>query len=159
MGMILANTFVLTLVWYDMSAGWLTALEYSNYIFSIVFTVEAVIKLIAMRSNYFKDSWNVFDFVVVVGTWLVISIMSFDIGVDLEILGTVLRTLRIGRVFRIVKRAPAIQIIFQTLMEALPAIGSLGLLLGLLFFMYAVIGIGQFGSVTLQDNLNYHSNF
>ena len=136
-----------------------TAIEYLNYAFSIIFTFEAIIKLIAMRKNYFKDSWNIFDFIVVVGTWLVIIILKLPLGFDLNILGTILRTLRIGRIFRIVKRAPAIQIIFQTLMEALPAIASLGLLLGLLFFMYAVIGIGQFGTVTLQDNLNYHSNF
>lgn len=44
-------------------------------------------------------------------------------------------------------------------MEALPAIASLGLLLGLLFFMYSVIGIGQFGAITLQENLNFHTNF
>jgi len=76
-------------------------------------------------------------------------VLKLPIDLDLTILGTILRTLRIGRIFRIVKRAPAIQIIFQTLIEALPAIASLGLLLGLLFFMYAVIGIGQFGAVTL----------
>ena len=95
-----------------------------------------------MRRNYFKDSWNVFDFVVVTGTWLVILVMQIKLPFNVEILVTILRTLRIGRVFRIVKRAPAIQIIFKTLIEALPAIASLGLLLGLLFFMFAVIGIG-----------------
>jgi len=48
--------------------------------------------------------WNIFDFIVVIGTWLVQIILKFEIGVDLSILGTVLRTLRIGRIFRIVKR-------------------------------------------------------
>jgi voltage-gated sodium channel len=78
----------------------------------VVFTIEAIIKLIAMRCNYFKDAWNKFDFIVVIGTWVVILVLNLKLDLDLEILGTVLRTLRIGRVFRIVKRAPAIQIIF-----------------------------------------------
>lgn len=159
MAMILGNTFVLSLKWYAMPTWCTNITVVLNYIFSVVFTIEAVIKLIAMRYNYFKEAWNQFDFIVVVGTWLVIIVMQMGLPIDLRILGTVLRTLRIGRVFRIVKRAPSIQIIFQTLIEALPAIASLGLLLGLLFFMYSVIGIGQFGAVTLQDNLNYHSNF
>lgn len=159
MFMILGNTFVLTLKWYAMSefASYTTGVF--NIIFSIIFTIEAIIKLIAMRWNYFKEAWNQFDFIVVVGTWLVIAVMEMKMPIDLTILGTILRTLRIGRVFRIVKRAPSIQIIFQTLIEALPAIASLGLLLGLLFFMYSVIGIGQFGAVTLQANLDYHTNF
>ena len=159
MFMILANTCVLALKWYAMPDEVVLMNEVLNYSFSVIFTVEAVIKLIAMQKNYFKDSWNIFDFIVVVGTWIVILVLKLPIDLDLTILGTILRTLRIGRIFRIVKRAPAIQIIFQTLIEALPAIASLGLLLGLLFFMYAVIGIGQFGAVTLQDNINYHTNF
>lgn len=65
-----------------------------------------------MRWNYFKEAWNQFDFIVVVGTWLVIGVMELKMPIDLTILGTILRTLRIGRVFRIVKRAPSIQIIF-----------------------------------------------
>lgn len=108
MFMILANTFVLALKWYDMPVWALDITVYLNYFFSIVFTIEAIIKLIAMRCNYFKEAWNQFDFIVVVGTWLVIAVMSLDLEIDLRILGTVLRTLRIGRVFRIVKRAPSI---------------------------------------------------
>jgi len=111
-------------------------------VFSAIFTVEAIIKIIALRKIYFKEMWNIFDFIVVIGTWLVQIVLKFDVGIDLSILGTVLRTLRIGRIFRIVKRVQAISIIFETLMDALPAISSLGMLLGLLFFMYSIIGIG-----------------
>jgi voltage-dependent calcium channel N type alpha-1B len=110
MTMILLNTFVLGIKWYDMPANVLLVTKILNYFFSVVFTIEAIIKLIAMRANYFKDAWNQFDFIVVIGTWLVIVVLTAY--PKLEILGTILRTLRIGRVFRIVKRAPSIQIIF-----------------------------------------------
>lgn len=70
------------------------------------------------------------------------------------------RTLRIGRIFRLVKRIPAIQIILQTLLEAIPAISALGLLLGLLFFLYSIIGISQFAFVMISDQLDdNHVNF
>ena len=157
--MILSNTIVLAIKWYAMPKVVVDVINVLNYTFSIIFTIEAIIKLWAMGRNYFKDSWNIFDFIVVVGTWIVIIVLAQSDEDGVQILGTILRTLRIGRIFRIVKRAPSIQIIFQTLIEALPAIASLGLLLGLLFFMYAVIGIGSFGAVTLQDNMNYHTNF
>ena len=61
-----------------------------------------------MGTKYFKDSWNIFDFTVVVGTWLVLIVIEADFQLDVKIAGTVLRTLRIGRIFRIVKRAPSI---------------------------------------------------
>lgn len=112
MVMILCNTLVLALIWYDMSTFWTDLTLGLNYFFSIVFTIEAIIKLVAMHCNYFKEAWNQFDFIVVVGTWLVIIVMKMGLPIDLAILGTILRTLRIGRVFRIIKRAPSIQIIF-----------------------------------------------
>jgi voltage-dependent calcium channel L type alpha-1D len=112
MFMILANTLVLALKWYDMPQEVISMNEYLNYTFSAIFTCEAIIKLIAFRKNYFKDSWNKFDFIVVVGTWIVIIVLKLNLPIDLQIFGTILRTLRIGRIFRIIKRAPSIQIIF-----------------------------------------------
>jgi hypothetical protein len=44
-------------------------------------------------------------------------------------------------------------------LEAIPAISALGLLLGLLFFLYSIIGLSQFAFVTLSGQLNYHVNF
>lgn len=79
-----------------------------NYVFGSIFTAEAVLKILAYRRNYFREAWNKFDFAVVVLTWLVVIIMSFNLPFDVSILGMIARTLRIGRVFRIVRRVPAI---------------------------------------------------
>ena len=46
-------------------------IEIINYIFSVIFTIEAIIKLIALKKKYFKEMWNIFDFIVVIGTWVV----------------------------------------------------------------------------------------
>jgi len=74
--MILMNTLVLGIKWYDMPEQVEFATKILNYFFSIVFTIEAIIKLWAMRCNYFKDSWNQFDFIVVIGTWVVIIMLN-----------------------------------------------------------------------------------
>ena len=107
----------------------------------VIFTIEAIIKIIAMRSKYFRDNWNNFDFTVVVLTLLILGIGLFGIGGNLGVTSTILRSLRIGRVFRMVKRAKYLQVIFKALLDVLPSMGSLALLLFLLIFMYSIIGV------------------
>lgn len=68
-------------------------------------------------------------------------------------------TLRVLRVLRIIKRAEKLQIIFKTILVALPAMSSLGLLLLLLQFLFAIIGMEFFAFVKLRGELNYHANF
>lgn len=132
---------------------------YVNYAFGTIFTIEAAMKIFAYRRNYFRDAWNKFDFTVVILTWFVVIIMSFELPTDVSILGTIGRTLRIGRVFRLSKRVQAIQVILMTLIEAVPSISALGILLGLLFFLYSIIGMSQFCFMRLEGELNYHVNF
>ena len=68
-----------------------------------IFTIEAILKIIAQKGAYFRDSWNLFDFTVVVGTIIILSIAWAGVG-GIEMLGSILRTLRIGRVFRLIKK-------------------------------------------------------
>jgi voltage-gated sodium channel len=59
---------------YGMSEDLENAFTIANYVFMAIFTFEAIFKLIAMGTTYFKDSWNVFDFIVVCGSLLIFSI-------------------------------------------------------------------------------------
>lgn len=158
---ILANTFVLGFNWYMQPQEIKDVLEIFNYAFIVIFTIEAVVKIIAQKGLYFKDSWNLFDFTIVVATIIILGIAWAGLGEDIEILGTILRTLRIGRVFRLVKKQEKLQAIFVTLLEATPAMASLGLLLMLLIFMFAIIGMSQFSLVDLDGaaEMNNHVNF
>jgi len=72
----------------------------------VIFTIEAIIKLIALKRAYFKDSWNNFDFVVVVAS-LVASLLSLipNTGIDFAMQATIVRLLRVLRVLRLIKRA------------------------------------------------------
>mmetsp|Transcript_71859 Transcript_71859/g.99548 ORF Transcript_71859/g.99548 Transcript_71859/m.99548 type:complete len:125 (+) Transcript_71859:907-1281(+) len=106
MACIILNTIVLGMSWHRQSEDFIQAVEYINYVFMAIFTIEAIVKIIAMKKNYFRDSWNLFDFVIVVGSIVVLIIsLSTTEAENIGVQSTILRSLRIGRVFRIVKRA------------------------------------------------------
>ena len=87
--------------------------EKVNFVFMIIFTIEAIVKLTAMKTVYFKDSWNVFDFTVVVVTLIILVISAIpNTGIDIADQASLLRLLRILRVLRIVKKAKHLQMIF-----------------------------------------------
>jgi hypothetical protein len=112
MGCIIGNTIVLAIKWYIMPEWVVQIIEVVNYVFMVIFTLEAILKVMAMRKNYFKDAWNIFDFTVVVLTAVILGITWLGVGGNLGVTSTILRSLRIGRIFRLVKRAQKLQIIF-----------------------------------------------
>ena len=158
---ILANTGVLAFNWYMRPESFDDPIEIINYVFMGTFTIEAIVKIIAQKCNYFRDAWNLFDFTVVVGTIIILSLSWAGVGDSIAILGTILRTLRIGRVFRLIKKQQKLQHIFKTLISALPAMGSIAALLMLLIFMFAIIGMSQFALVDLEgaDEMGKYVNF
>ena len=72
---------------------------------------------------------------------------------------TVARVLRIFRIFRVIKRAKALKQLLTTLIFSLPALYNVGLLLLLVFFIFAVAGMSLFGNVKEGKYINDHSNF
>lgn len=69
------------------------------------------------------------------------------------------RTFRVGRIFRLIRRAKSLHRLFQTMLSTLPSLGNIGSILLLLFFIYAAMGVQLFAAVELGDNLNSHANF
>jgi hypothetical protein len=61
---------VLGLKWYNQSLEISAIAEKFNYAFTAIFTMEAIIKIFAFRSVYFKEGWNIFDFIIVIGTFI-----------------------------------------------------------------------------------------
>jgi voltage-gated sodium channel type V alpha len=107
-----------------------------------IFTIEAILKIIAMKSAYFKEGWNVFDFIVVICTIVALIVANIPgLKVDLSQQATMMRILRILRLLRMFKRAEKLKIISETIMTALPALASLGALLFLFIFLFTVIGV------------------
>ena len=158
---ILLNTVVLASNHFGMNEDFKSVCEILNYIFAAIFTLEAILKIYALRGKYFLDGWNLFDFFVVVLTLIIIVLTLTDAVEDLASIGMVLRTLRIGRMLRLIKRAKTLQITFQTLLVSAPSIGSLGTLLIMMIFMFSIVGMSLFSITRVEDQsmMNYHNNF
>jgi hypothetical protein len=80
---ILLNTTVLALSWYGQPRVVTKTTEGINFFFSAIFTVECVIKILGLGKHYFKDGWNIFDFIIVIGTGIAIMVgvlINVDIG-------------------------------------------------------------------------------
>ncbi|NWV49315.1 SCN5A protein, partial [Daphoenositta chrysoptera] len=130
-----------------------------NYFFVAVFTAECVIKILALRQYYFGSGWNVFDFSVVV-----LSIVSLGVSEVFRTFfsPTVLRTLRlarIGRILRIIRQAKGIRTLLFALLMSLPALVNIGLLLFLIMFIYAIVGMANFACLHLEGGIDNIFNF
>jgi len=99
-----------------------------------VFVVEIGARIIVRRGAFFRDPWSIFDFVVV-GIALVPATTTFS----------VLRALRVLRVLRLITTIPSLQRVVGGLIAALPGMGSVVVLLGLLFYVFAVMATKLFG--------------
>jgi len=100
-----------------------------------VFVVEIGLKLYARRLGFFREPWNVFDFVVV-------GIALIPASGPLA----VLRALRILRVLRLISMVPRLRFVVEALLRAVPGISSIGLLMLVLFYVFGVMATGLFGS-------------
>jgi hypothetical protein len=157
-GCIVLNTVCLALTWYGEPPGLKPVLETVNLVFNVIYTLEALIKLIAFGTGYFSEGWNNFDFVIVMAAWLGAAAGHLD-GVDLGASTTVIRSFRISRIFKIIKKYKSLRILFYTFIGAIPQLTNVGGLLFLFLFLYSVLGVSLFAPVKLQGALDVHANF
>jgi voltage-gated sodium channel len=108
-------------------------------IFLIVFVAELVMKLFSWRWAFFKNPWNVFDFIVV-GIALMPAQGAFS----------VLRALRILRTLRLISTVPSLKRVVSGLLSAIPGLGSVGLIMLLIFYVAAVMATKLFGAAFPQ---------
>lgn len=99
-----------------------------------IFLAEIAVKLVAYGRSFFRDGWNVFDFIIVA-----ISLVPATQGF------TVLRALRILRLLRVLSVTPSLRRVVEGLMAALPGMGSVFLLMGIIFYVGAVMATKFFG--------------
>ena len=96
------NTLVLALSWQGMNQKIIDVLEVINLIFTIIYTIEMVVKLIGFGKKYFSDGWNVFDFSIVISAWLGVLLLEV-FAIDVGSVTTVIRSFRIARVLKLIK--------------------------------------------------------
>ncbi|MBK4216963.1 ion transporter [Paracoccus caeni] len=99
-----------------------------------IFVIEILLKLAARRFGFFRDGWNVFDFAIV-GIALVPAAQGLS----------VLRAMRVLRLLRIVSVTPRLRRVVEGFLSALPGMASVFVLMGIIFYIFAVIATKLFG--------------
>ncbi|RYH10855.1 ion transporter [Tropicimonas sp. IMCC6043] len=135
-GVILFNSVLLGLETYPgimaRAGGLIIGLD---YLCLTIFTIEIAAKIVAYRLRFFRDPWNIFDFVIV-GIALVPAAHAFS----------VLRALRVLRVLRVISVMPRLRRVVEGFISALPGMGSVFLLMGLVFYIGAVMATKLYGA-------------
>jgi len=160
MSVILLNMLTMMIQHHGQSDEVELALEYLNFLFTGIFTIEAAIRLTAMRLEYFKYGMNVFDFVIVVFSIAVIIMLEYDQEFFVSPgLFRVVRVFRLGRLLRFFEGAKGIRKLLFTIVKSAPALSNIGTLLFLITFIYAIMAMNLFGTLAHQGAINKVTNF
>uniref|UniRef100_A0A3Q3WTC7 Voltage-dependent L-type calcium channel subunit alpha n=1 Tax=Mola mola TaxID=94237 RepID=A0A3Q3WTC7_MOLML len=154
-----------------------------NVIFTVLFTVEMILKLMAFKAKgYFGDPWNVFDFIIVVGSVVDVMLSEIDAALassgglyclqgcnvtillsteNMSVSVTFFRLFRVMRLVKLLNRSEGIRNLLWTFIKSLQALPYVALLILMVFFIYAVVGMQIFGKIALVDGtyINRNNNF
>ena len=114
------------------SSGFLLSLI--DRVILAIFTIEVVVKMFIYRGQFFRDPWRIFDF-------LIVAISLIPTTDNLSIL----RSLRILRVLRLISTIPSLKKVVNGLIAALPGMGSISMLLSIVFYVFSVMATKLFG--------------
>ncbi|XP_052056875.1 voltage-dependent L-type calcium channel subunit alpha-1S isoform X2 [Apodemus sylvaticus] len=180
--LIMLNTICLGMQHYNQSEQMNHISDILNVAFTIIFTLEMVLKLIAFKPRgYFGDPWNVFDFLIVIGSIIDVILSEIDTflassgglyclgggcgNVDPDesarISSAFFRLFRVMRLIKLLSRAEGVRTLLWTFIKSFQALPYVALLIVMLFFIYAVIGMQMFGKIAMVDGtqINRNNNF
>uniref|UniRef100_A0A8B9RM96 Voltage-dependent calcium channel type A subunit alpha-1 n=1 Tax=Astyanax mexicanus TaxID=7994 RepID=A0A8B9RM96_ASTMX len=153
--MIALNTVVLMMKYHSAPAAYDTVLKHLNTAFTVLFSLECILKIMAFGfMNYFRDTWNIFDFITVLGSITeIISVNTINMSF--------LKLFRAARLIKLLRQGYTIRILLWTFVQSFKALPYVCLLIAMLFFIYAIIGMQVFGNIKLNDesHINQHNNF
>ncbi|CAL8071395.1 unnamed protein product [Orchesella dallaii] len=161
--LILINTVTLAMKFHGQPQGYTDALDILNMIFTAIFALEFVLKLAAFRfKNYFGDAWNVFDFIIVLGSFIDIVYSEVNpSGKNITISINFFRLFRVMRLVKLLSKGEGIRTLLWTFIKSFQALPYVALLIVMLFFIFAVIGMQVFGKIPLNSDteINRNNNF
>ncbi|KAK4805952.1 hypothetical protein QYF61_022175 [Mycteria americana] len=158
----LSPSSVLSPQFYDASDAYENVLKMFNNVFTSLFSLECLLKIMAFGVlNYFRDAWNVFDFVTVLGS--ITDILVTEFGNNFINL-SFLRLFRAARLIKLLRQGYTIRILLWTFVQSFKALPYVCLLIAMLFFIYAIIGMQVFGNIGIEEEddesaITQHNNF
>ncbi|GAB1286385.1 Sodium channel protein type 1 subunit alpha [Apodemus speciosus] len=136
---IVLNTLFMAMEHYPMTDHFNHVLTVGNLVFTGIFTAEMFLKIIAMDPYYyFQEGWNIFD-----GFIVTLSLVELGLA-NVEGL-SVLRSFRLLRVFKLAKSWPTLNMLIKIIGNSVGALGNLTLVLAIIVFIFAVVGMQLFG--------------
>ncbi|KAJ7345683.1 hypothetical protein JRQ81_001633, partial [Phrynocephalus forsythii] len=136
---IVINTLFMAMEHYPIEESFSEVLKAGNLVFTGIFTAEMVLKLIAMDPYYyFQEGWNIFDSIIV-------SLSLMELGLSNVDGLSVLRSFRLLRVFKLAKSWPTLNMLIKIIGNSVGALGNLTLVLAIIVFIFAVVGMQLFG--------------
>ncbi|XP_070216588.1 sodium channel protein type 5 subunit alpha isoform X7 [Bos mutus] len=136
---IVLNTLFMALEHYNMTTEFEEMLQVGNLVFTGIFTAEMTFKIIALDPYYyFQQGWNIFDSIIVI-----LSLM--ELGLSRMGNLSVLRSFRLLRVFKLAKSWPTLNTLIKIIGNSVGALGNLTLVLAIIVFIFAVVGMQLFG--------------
>jgi len=184
-GLIIVNVIVMSLVIFEKPAKgtlvgtvdvmkaqdteWNWAISTVNVLFTVLFSMEACLKLVGLGcKQYFSSKMNFFDFFVVTisiaGDILDRSIAQYNMSFVNMLL--IFRAARVMRIFRLFTRFKGVRRLLETLLYTLPSLLNVTTLLVMVLFIYTILGMSFFGTMPLCPEgpcpyglYNHHANF
>ncbi|XP_069501369.1 voltage-dependent L-type calcium channel subunit alpha-1F isoform X2 [Ambystoma mexicanum] len=165
--LILLNTIALAMQHYEQSKPFNYAMDILNMVFTGLFTVEMVLKIIAFKpKHYFCDAWNTFDALIVVGSLVDIAVTEVNNGWHVgessedssRISITFFRLFRVMRLVKLLSKGEGIRTLLWTFIKSFQALPYVALLIAMIFFIYAVIGMQTFGKIAMNDGMQISRN-
>ncbi|XP_014902591.1 sodium channel protein type 2 subunit alpha-like isoform X2 [Poecilia latipinna] len=136
---IVLNTVFMAMEYYPMDPWFTDMLYVGNLVFTAIFTAEMVLKVIALDPyHYFQVGWNIFDGVIVCLSLIELSLADVK-GMS------ILRSFRLLRVFKLAKSWPTLNKLIKIIGNSVGALGNLTLVLAIIVFIFAVVGMQLFG--------------
>ena len=122
------------------------ALQLANFVLTLVFALEMVLKLYAMRfRGYWRDSFNRFDMVIVIVSLIEIVVspptaLTSSAGGKGSSVTTALRTFRLFRIFKLARNWISLRVLLVILINSLKTVANFSIILTLFVFIGAVVG-------------------
>uniref|UniRef100_A0A8C6YFY3 Voltage-dependent L-type calcium channel subunit alpha n=1 Tax=Naja naja TaxID=35670 RepID=A0A8C6YFY3_NAJNA len=173
--LILLNTIALAVQHYEQSEPFNNVMDLLNMVFTGLFTVEMFLKIIAFKpKHYFVDAWNTFDALIVVGSIVDIAVTEINVSDSQYVMCptessedssrisiTFFRLFRVMRLVKLLSKGEGIRTLLWTFIKSFQALPYVALLIAMIFFIYAVIGMQTFGKIAMQDStaINRNNNF
>jgi hypothetical protein len=150
------NSFILGLQSFGQSPIMDSFVNATNGALSIIFTVEAIMKIVWLRMDYFKSAWNRVDFFLIA---IYDLLMLASLFIDSQNVNKVARIFSILRMVKILGKYKRARDIVRALSIALPSLCNVALMLLLLIYIYAVVGVQLFAKVEFSGDYEARANF